>query len=197
VKHVVFVRAINVAGHARARMSDVRETFVVAGARDVSTCLQSGNILFEASPREAGPILRRARTALRRLLREDAYFAVRTSAEIEALVAQAPFSATDAGPRVKLYVAFLMDDVRIAPTFPLVDPVERLEAVAMRDREVFLVSRPKPSGFFGFPNSFVERVLGASATTRNWSTITRIAALLGAVPPAGASAARSVTRRGA
>jgi uncharacterized protein (DUF1697 family) len=197
VKHVVFVRAINVAGHPRARMHDVRETFVAAGARDVSTCLQSGNILFEASTREAVAILRRARTELRRLFREDAYLAVRTAAEIEALVAQAPFSAIEAGPRVKLYVAFLMDDVRIAPTFPLVDPVDRLEAVAMRGREVFLVSRPKPNGFFGFPNNFVERVLGVSATTRNWSTIGKIVALLSPSPSAVPSASRSVARSAA
>jgi uncharacterized protein (DUF1697 family) len=39
------------------------------------------------------------------------------------------------------------------------------------------VSRPKKNGFFGFPNNFIEERLGVSATTRNWSTVTKIANL--------------------
>jgi hypothetical protein len=44
-----------------------------------------------------------------------------------------------------------------------------------RGREVLLLSRPKPSGFYGLPNAFVEMAYGVPATTRNWSTVTRIA----------------------
>jgi hypothetical protein len=31
---------------------------------------------------------------------------------------------------------------------------------------------------FGFPNAFVEAALGVPATSRNWSTVTRVVALL-------------------
>ena len=37
-----------------------------------------------------------------------------------------------------------------------------------------VVSRRKPSGFYGFPNSFAEKKIGAPATSRNWSTIKKI-----------------------
>jgi hypothetical protein len=49
-----------------------------------------------------------------------------------------------------------------------------MTAVSMAKREVFLVSRLKPNGFFGFPNNFVEEALGVPATTRNWSTVMKI-----------------------
>ena len=45
----------------------------------------------------------------------------------------------------------------------------------MTDREVFIVSRRKKNGFFGFPNAFIEQELGVSVTSRNWSTVTKIA----------------------
>ena len=48
----------------------------------------------------------------------------------------------------------------------------------MSDREVFLVSRRKANGFFGFPNAFIEDQLGVPATSRNWNTVTKIHALL-------------------
>ena len=44
----------------------------------------------------------------------------------------------------------------------------------MKNLEVFIVSRRKKNGFFGFPNNFIEKELGVSATSRNWSTLTKI-----------------------
>jgi len=43
---------------------------------------------------------------------------------------------------------------------------------------VLLLSSPKPNGFYGFPNAFVETAFGVAATTRNWSTVTSLAKLL-------------------
>ncbi len=57
--YVAFMRAINVAGHASVRMSDVRDAFAAAGCRKVRTYLQSGNVIFESPPREAAAILRK------------------------------------------------------------------------------------------------------------------------------------------
>ena len=53
-------------------------------------------------------------------------------------------------------------------------PKEGLEAIAITAREVFVVSRRKKNGFYGFPNNFIEKELDVSATTRNWSTVTKI-----------------------
>jgi uncharacterized protein (DUF1697 family) len=43
---------------------------------------------------------------------------------------------------------------------------------------VLLVSGRKPNGFYGFPNAFIETAFRVTATTRNWSTVTRLAKLL-------------------
>jgi hypothetical protein len=47
-----------------------------------------------------------------------------------------------------------------------------LAAVAVTDLNVFIISRPKKTGFYGFPNNFIEKELGVSATTRSWTTVT-------------------------
>lgn len=98
----------------------------------------------------------------------------RTVGEIEELVRQAPFRDVEAEPGIKRYVVFLSERPRSKPRFPLVSSKEALEAVAMSNREVFVVSRRKKNGFFGFPNNFVEKALGVSATSRNWSTVSKI-----------------------
>lgn len=175
--YVAFMRAINVAGHARVRMSDVRDAFAAAGCRKVRTYIQSGNVIFESPAREAAAILRKVQRTLRHALDEEPDIVWRTLREIEELVGTAPFKDVEAGSGVKLYVAFLSQGPRNKPKFPFASLKEGLEAIAMRGQEVFVVSRPKKNGFFGFPNSFIEKEFGISATTRNWSTVTRIAEL--------------------
>jgi uncharacterized protein (DUF1697 family) len=172
--YVAFMRAINVAGHASVRMSDVRDAFAAAGCRKVRTYIQSGNVIFESPARDAAATLRKVRGRLRNLLDDEPHIVLRTVREIEDLVKRAPFKDVQAEPGIKLYVAFLSQKPRIKPRFPLVSSKEALEAVAMSDREVFVVSRRKKNGFFGFPNNFIEHELEVSATTRNWSTVTKI-----------------------
>ncbi len=41
-RYVAFIRAINVAGHASVRMSDLRDAFTAAGCKGVRTYIQSG-----------------------------------------------------------------------------------------------------------------------------------------------------------
>jgi len=174
-KYVAFLRAINVAGHASVRMSEVREAFAAAGCRNVRTYIQSGNVIFESPARDHAKLLQNILAKLRNLLDGEQVIMLRTAGDIEELIRMDPFKDVEAGPGVKLYVAFLSQRPRSKPRSPLVSSQEALEAVTMSDREVFVVSRRKKNGFFGFPNLLVEKELGVSATTRNWSTVSKIA----------------------
>ncbi len=174
MKYVAFIRAINVAGHASVKMTDARDAFVAAGGRNVRSYIQSGNVLFECSAREMASMLRAVKKRLTDTRAGEPDILCRSEQQLEEIVRRAPFTARDAGPAVKLYVAFLARSPRVKPRLPVSLPKEELEAVGMTDREVFIVSRRKKNGFFGFPNNFIEDALGVPATTRNWSTITRI-----------------------
>lgn len=127
--YVAFVRAINVAGHARVRMSDVRDAFATAGCRKVRTYIQSGNVIFESPAREAAAIFRKVQRTLRHALDEEPDIVWRTLREIEELVGTAPFKDVEAGSAVKLYVAFLSQRPRNKPKFPFASSKEGLERV--------------------------------------------------------------------
>jgi len=68
----------------------------------------------------------------------------------------------------------LSEKPRVKPKLPLVSVKEALEGIAVKNREAFIISRRKPNGFYGFPNNFIEQELGVTATSRNWSTVTKI-----------------------
>jgi uncharacterized protein (DUF1697 family) len=176
-RYVALLRAVNVAGHAVISADELVRIFTRAGARDVSSFGHAGNLLFTAAKSPAA-IVARARDALGRRHGERPAVVLRSAAEILGLVAADPFARCGAGPADKLYVVFLTRKARRPPALPIASPAERLNAFACRGRDVLLVSGRKPNGFYGFPNAFVEKEYGVAATTRNWTTVSRIAKLL-------------------
>src|SRR5216684_3414393 len=51
--HVALLRGINLAGKNKVAMADLREVIADLGHADVSTYIQSGNVLFNADPGDA------------------------------------------------------------------------------------------------------------------------------------------------
>ena len=144
--HGAFLRAVNVAGHAIVKMSDVRDAFEAAGCRDVRTCIQSGNVIFRTPGRSPAAAVGRARAGLSRLFGEEPGRFLRTARELEAILKRAPFGRSRGRPDPKLYVTFPSRMTSRRPAFPLQSPKEALEAVAMSRLEEFVESRRKKNG---------------------------------------------------
>jgi uncharacterized protein (DUF1697 family) len=176
-RYVALLRAVNVAGHARISAIELARIFRAAGARDVSSFGHAGNLLFSAA-RSPSAIVARARDAIGHRHGERPLIVVRSASELRDLMAADPFARCGAARTDKLYVVFLARKSRKPPVLPIESPVERLKAFECRGRDVLLVSGRKPNGFYGFPNAFVETAFRVAATTRNWTTVTRLAKLL-------------------
>ena len=172
--YVAFLRAINVAGHPIVKMADLKGAFEAAGCRNVRTYIQSGNVIFDCAADKSTPLFANIRTKLRKLIGSDPVVMFRTVSELQSIIKYDPFKAVENESLIKLYVAFLAERPRVKPKLPLISSKEALEALAVENLEVFILSRRKPNGFFGFPNNFIEQELGVLATSRNWSTITKV-----------------------
>jgi uncharacterized protein (DUF1697 family) len=175
--YVAFIRAINVAGRGIVRMTDLQKAFAAAGCRNVRTVIQSGNVLFEAAQRSAPRTFRQVRAALRKLLDTEPEIVFRTLEDLERIARGDPFKRFAANRALKFYVVFLAQAPALRPKLPVVSEKEAVEAIALKDSDVFIVSRRKKNGFYGFPNGIVEAEFGVPATSRNWSTVTKIIAL--------------------
>jgi uncharacterized protein (DUF1697 family) len=176
--YVALLRAINVGGHSIVRKGDLCSAFSEAGCQCVETFIQSGNVIFAAPPRTLTALVRKARVRLGELLDTVPEIIVRSSSDLAALIARSPFARYEAGPKLKLYVAFLSQTPKPQPSFPLSWPKEGLDLIGSTGPDVFVVSRPKANGMFAFPNKVIEDQLGVAATTRNWNTVTKLAKLL-------------------
>ena len=85
--YVAFLRGINVGGHKQIAMSDLRRFFTGLGFSDVSTVIQSGNVLFRAPTSRAGLLTKTIEKELTKRIGFEISVFLRTSKEISKLVA--------------------------------------------------------------------------------------------------------------
>jgi uncharacterized protein (DUF1697 family) len=179
---VAFLRGINVGGKGLVRMAELQKMFVKSGAREVRTFIQSGNVVFAAEEAEVEEVGRKVGARLKKLLGREPMVMYRTAEEMRKLVKANPFKAFagEAGATAaKWYVTFLAERPTVKLKLPLLLEKEGLEVIALKDRELCVISREKQDGYFGFPNAWAEKVLGVAATSRNWNTVVKMAEMAG------------------
>lgn len=176
--YVVLLRGINVSGHRPVPMPRLATTCAALGLRNVLTYLQSGNVVADADQDDAAGLRQRIEAAIGETFGFPVVVLLRTAQQIRTVVAANPFAAAAAeNPRL-VHVAFLSN-------LPAPDAVGRLlsrtsdtDTVRVVGTEAFLHC-PGGYGRTRLSNPFLERVLAVSATTRNWSTVTHLAAVAG------------------
>jgi len=174
ITYIAFLRAINVGGQKLIKMEVLRRIFESLGLKNVRTYIQSGNIVFASTSTNSTALTRKIEQKLKEVTGHEVTVILRKFSEIEVLVKQNPFRKIKPGSDGVLFVVFLSAMPTTKPKLPLVSKPENLEVLTIKDGAAFVVSRRKKNGLFGYPNNFVEKQLGVSGTTRNWSTVNKI-----------------------
>jgi uncharacterized protein (DUF1697 family) len=177
-KYVAFLRAINVGGHNRVAMADLRELLGGLGYDAVRTHLQSGNAVFAApgARSSAERLTGEIEGALARELGVGVKVLVRTHAELERAIAANPLLEV-AEDHARLLVTFLSR----APAREALDALAPAEfepdVFAVGEREIYTYY-PQGVRATKLSNAFWERRLGVVASARNWNTVTRLLELM-------------------
>jgi uncharacterized protein (DUF1697 family) len=170
---LAILRGINVGGHHKIPMADLKTLFQEAGFKHITTYIQSGNIVFENHhllPAEISQVI----TAK---IQDRYNFTIpvitRTLAEMESLLNQSPWPDNEQVDTAKLLVTFL-DQV------PPPELLHKLDAAPyapdkfiLRGREIWVYC-PNGYGNTKLTNALFEKKLKVTATTRNWRTVTEL-----------------------
>lgn len=172
--YVALLRGINVGGHKLIKMDELARIFVGAGLKNVRTYLASGNVIFESGSASKAVLTKKIEKALQQTLGYQVTVVLRTLSELESIVNRNPFKKYEASKDVMLCVVFLADQPKTKLKLPLVSLTENVEVFEVADRTACVVSRRKKTGWFCFPNNFVEQQFSVTGTTRQWSTVHKI-----------------------
>ena len=178
-RFLALLRGVNVGGAQRVPMAGWREQLGGLGYTAVSTLLNSGNAVFDATGRAtAASHAARIREALHGGLGLDVPVIVKSAAEMASIAAQntlaeAAVEPTDAS---RLIVVFTGDAAALrglATLAALVQPPERFQ---LGEQAAYLWCAN------GILESAAAKALlgksGRAATTRNWATVQKICALM-------------------
>ena len=167
--HVALLRGINVGGKNKLPMKDLVAVFAGAGCADVRSYIQSGNVVFRASPELAArlPALVAGAIAERFGLRVPVV--MRTADELREVSEHNPFLAAGAD-RPALHVMFLADQPSPAHAAALDPERSPGDAFELRGRDIYLhcpngVARTK------LTNDYFDKTLATTSTGRNWNTV--------------------------
>lgn len=173
--HVALLRGINVGGKNSLPMRELVAMFESAGASDVRTYIQSGNVIFSASPAMARGVPDAVAAAIFERFGFRAAVVTRSAAELRAIAEANPFLARGADPAT-LHVVFLADEPapeHVAALDPGRSPPDELEA---RGREIYLRC-PNGYGRTKLTNDYFDSKLATTSTVRNWRTVLQLVGL--------------------
>ncbi len=171
--YIAFLRGINVGGHKLIPMRDLVELFEGLGFSDVATYIQSGNVLFRSSAKNASSLVKKIEAGLRQGFGSDIAVFIRTVDELSALVARQPFHRRKLGAQAKAYVTMIQKPLGTAPTLPFWTKKAGVEVIEIVGCDLLCIAHQVGSKF-GYPNAFVENEFAVAATTRGWNTIEKV-----------------------
>jgi uncharacterized protein (DUF1697 family) len=174
-RYVALLRSVNVAGHGRVGMDDLRASFTALGYGDVVTYIQTGNVLFTAPSQSEKAVVAAVEEQVARDFGDAPAVLLRTVSELRRIGSASPYAKAGADPG-RHHVTFLAGAPSKAALAALELPPSGRDELVIDGREVYVHT---PDGYAGtkYTGTFLERRLGVVSTTRNWNTVTKLCQL--------------------
>jgi uncharacterized protein (DUF1697 family) len=174
--YIVLLRGINVGGKGIVKMSALKTCLEQAGMTNVTTYIQSGNVILESGNRSVSRLTTRIETALTKTFGEPVSVVVQSAAQFQEVVAGVP-SSWPRGTHLRRYIAFLRAPMTATKALKSVDGREGVDIVTPGRGVLYMSTRLDALG-----KSRLTRLVGTpiyqAMTIRNYSTCLKMLALL-------------------
>lgn len=169
-KYIAFLRAINVGGTTIIKMNELKKTFESFKLDNVQTYIQTGNVIFESDEEDASKLEELIEHQFEKASGKRIQLFVRTIREVAAIARTCPFDPTD-GQTV--HVAILDKKPEKKSVEALLALRSEADDFAVDGKQAYNLRRDRERSIFS--NNFIEKILAVPATTRNLTTIKKLA----------------------
>jgi uncharacterized protein (DUF1697 family) len=177
--HIALLRAVNLPGHNKVGMADLRKLLADLGFENVQSILQSGNLIFESTGKTPAQLEGLLESEAKKRLGLETPFFVRSAKDWKAVVAGNPFPEEAERDPGHLIVVFLKKEASAKDVAVLQAAIKGREVVRAKGRHAYIVY-PDGVGRSKLTNVMIEKKLGSSGTGRNWNTVLKLGDLVGA-----------------
>lgn len=174
--YISMLRGINVSGQKKIKMADLRAMYETLGFANVSSYVQSGNVVFDSVATNRAALAATIEAAIETTFGFAVTVFIRDADDFQRIIDGNPFLARESVDEKRLYVTFLYRlpaDDRVSG---LAVPAGSLDEFMVASDEVYLHC-PDGYGTTKLSNTFIEKKLAVPATTRNWNSVNALYAL--------------------
>lgn len=171
-KYIALLRGINVGGHHKVPMAELKTKMAQWGYKNVITLLNSGNIVFESDETEAEEV----ESSLQSQLENHFGFSIPVicvnANEISNLVSDNPFEGGEINENIRLYLTFLREKP-VTVKFSEKGSEDGFKIIETRGRIIVSVLDLSISKTVKGMEQ-LEKLYGKNITTRNYNTILKL-----------------------
>jgi uncharacterized protein (DUF1697 family) len=175
--YLALLRGINVGGNNIIKMADLKRCFEESGFDDVTTYIQSGNVVFTTASADAKGIPSRIESILSKRLSCDSRVIVISQPQLRYAVAHAPDGFGQDAKKFRYDVLFLRPPLRpseVIKQIPFKEGVDRVYA----GKHVLYFSRLIAKASQSRLSKIVSLPVYKEMTIRNWNTTTKLLELM-------------------
>jgi uncharacterized protein (DUF1697 family) len=171
---ISILRGINVSGQKKILMAELKLLYESLKFKDVTTYIQSGNVLFKSDKSLSDlELATKIRKAIYKKYGFEVPVIIRSKDEIQKIISTNPFLKEKDIDEKKLHVTFLSE-------IPVKENIESIKSdnylpdqFIISGKDIYL-HIPVSYGETKLSNNFFEKKLKVTATTRNWNTVKKL-----------------------
>lgn len=171
--YIALLRGINVGGHRKVPMADLRELFLKSGFQNVRTYIQSGNVIFKSTELNISKIESLITESILNHFGFNVPSIVKTKEQLQVIFNNCPFSQKQ---KAQSYFTLLSDIPNKELVIKLNEKVYPNETFYIVNNCIYFYSSV---GYAKakYSNNFFEKYLNLNATARNYKTIVKLLAM--------------------
>jgi uncharacterized protein (DUF1697 family) len=173
--YLSILRGINVSGQKIIKMDALKALYESIGFKNITTYIQSGNLVFESKP------LKKMDEYIKHKIADEFGFEVPIiilkKEEIQSIVESNPFLKEKNIELDKLHITFLAEMPTKENLSKIAEYNYTPDVFIIKNKAVYLHC-PKGYGNTKLNNTFFENKLKVTATTRNWKTSNELLKIL-------------------
>jgi uncharacterized protein (DUF1697 family) len=172
--YIAFLRGINVGGKNILPMKELAALLEGLGLKDVATYLASGNVVFRSDTNDVDRLADEIKAAIGQGHGFTPQILIRSRHDLEEAMTANPFPEGESRPKT-LHLFFLESP----PADPDLEGLDSIKTATERFKlvdAVFYLHAPDGIGRSKVA-ARVEKLLGVTATARNWRTVSKVMAL--------------------
>lgn len=171
--YIALLRGINVSGHKKILMADLRKLMEEMNFKNIQTYIQSGNIIFDFEPTNVDLLSTLITNKIKLHYGFEVPTIVKTPLEIEAVIKKNPFYKKLTTEAHKIYVVFL-SEIPEENTLQNINPANYLPDEFIIDKNIIYLSSVLGAGKSKLSINLFENKLKVNATARNWRTVNKL-----------------------